>query len=168
RRAIAAETANHRFVAPDNGVLSFLPPDARFVALPVPRDAAPTFHGRDVFAPAVAALASGNRLDQLGEAIKQPQRSPLPTARSEGHHAIGEPGARSKLRQLNQLENHFALTLGFDTAQRAIGEVQRPRGGKQPLRPKLDFLCSEMHGKVGHWLVLRPLIGTGFTRGALP
>ena len=90
RRAIAAEAANHRFVAPDNGVLSFLPPDARFVALPVPRDAAPTFHGRDVFAPAVAALASGNRLDQLGEAIKQPQRSPLPTARSQGDGVIGE------------------------------------------------------------------------------
>ena len=90
RRAIAAETANHRFVAPDNGVLSFLPPDARFVALPVPLDAAPTFHGRDLFAPAVAALASGNRLDQLGEAIKQPQRSPLPTARSQGDGVIGE------------------------------------------------------------------------------
>jgi len=90
RRAIAAEAANHRFVAPDNGVLSFLPPDARFVALPVPLDAAPTFHGRDLFAPAVAALASGNRLDQLGEAIKQPQRSPLPTARSQGDGVIGE------------------------------------------------------------------------------
>jgi len=90
RRAIAAEAANHRFVAPDNGVLSFLPSDARFVALPVPRDAAPTFHGRDVFAPAVAALASGNRLDQLGEAIKQPQRSPLPTARSQSDGVIGE------------------------------------------------------------------------------
>ena len=90
RRAIAADAANHRFVAPDNGVLSFLPPDARFVALPVPLDAAPTFHGRDLFAPAVAALASGNRLDQLGEAIKQPQRSPLPTARSQGDGVIGE------------------------------------------------------------------------------
>src|SRR5712664_2852046 len=55
RRALAAEAAGlHRFLAPDNGLLSFLPPDARFVVLPVPRDAAPTFHGRDVFAPAVA------------------------------------------------------------------------------------------------------------------
>src|SRR5438477_619990 len=136
RRAIAAEAANHRFVAPDNGVLSFLPRDARFVALPVPRAAAPTFHGRDVFAPAMAALASGNRLDQLGEAIKQPQRSPLPTARSQGDGVIGE--------------------------------VHRPRGGKQPLRPKLDFVSREMHGAVGHRLVLRPPIETGFTPGALP
>src|SRR5262249_19905185 len=33
RRAMAAEHAGHRFLAPDNGVLSFLPSDARFVAL---------------------------------------------------------------------------------------------------------------------------------------
>ncbi|HLQ68938.1 MAG TPA: SAM-dependent chlorinase/fluorinase [Gemmatimonadales bacterium] len=90
RRALAAETGAHRFLAPDNGLLSFLSLDARFVALPVPRDAAPTFHGRDVFAPAVAALASGKRLDQVGESIKQPLRSPLPTPRSQGDGVIGE------------------------------------------------------------------------------
>jgi len=91
RRALAAEAAGlQRFLAPDNGLLSFLPPDARFVVLPVPRDAAPTFHGRDVFAPAVAALALGKRLDQVGESIKQPHRSPLPTARAQGDGVIGE------------------------------------------------------------------------------
>src|SRR5712691_8109694 len=92
RRALASEAAGggHRFLAPDNGLLSFLPPDARFVALPVPRDAAPTFHGRDVFAPVVAALASGNRLDQVGASIQQPHRSPLPTARAQGDGVIGE------------------------------------------------------------------------------
>ncbi len=90
RRALAAEAAGHQFLAPDNGLLSFLPPDARFVALPVPRDAAPTFHGRDLFAPAAAALASGNRLDQVGESIQQPHRSPLPTARAQGDGVIGE------------------------------------------------------------------------------
>src|SRR5690349_364733 len=36
RRALAAEAAGHYFVAPDNGVLSPLPADARYVALPVP------------------------------------------------------------------------------------------------------------------------------------
>src|SRR3989442_2699282 len=88
RRALAAEAGGHRFLAPDNGLLSFLPPDARFVALPVPRDAAPTFHGRDVFAPAVAALASGKRLEQVGETIKQPHRSPLSTAQPQGAGAV--------------------------------------------------------------------------------
>src|SRR5437867_2927878 len=36
RRALAAEAAGHYFVAPDNGVLSPLPADARFLELPVP------------------------------------------------------------------------------------------------------------------------------------
>src|ERR671924_445985 len=90
RRAIAAEAGQHRFVAPDNGILSFLPSDARFVALPVPRAAAPTFHGRDVFAPAAAALASGTRVDQLGETIQQPHRSPLPKPRAESDGVVGE------------------------------------------------------------------------------
>src|SRR2546422_1914897 len=51
RRVLAASTAGHFFVAPDNGLLSFLPADAHFVGLPVPEDAAPTFPARDVFAP---------------------------------------------------------------------------------------------------------------------
>ena len=83
RRALAAECAGHRFVAPDNGVLSGLPLEARFVSLPPP--VAPgisaTFHGRDVFAPAAARLAGGGgaRLEDLGSAIADPIRSPLPT-----------------------------------------------------------------------------------------
>ncbi len=41
RRVLAASTAGHFFVAPDNGLLSFLPADAHFVGLPIPVDAAP-------------------------------------------------------------------------------------------------------------------------------
>ena len=62
RRALAAEAAGHYFVAPDNGVLSPLPADARFFELPVPPGAAPSFHGRDLFAPAAAELATGTAL----------------------------------------------------------------------------------------------------------
>jgi S-adenosylmethionine hydrolase len=90
RRALAADWVGHRFVAPDNGLLSFLPAEARFVALPVPSDAAPTFHGRDVFAPAAAALATNAPLDSLGAIITDPQRTPVPEPRSEGRELIGE------------------------------------------------------------------------------
>jgi hypothetical protein len=90
RRALAAEATGHRFVAPDNGLLSFLPSGARFVSLPIPADAAPTFHGRDVFAPAAAALASGARLEDLGSPITDAYRSPLPTPRGDGIGVVGE------------------------------------------------------------------------------
>jgi S-adenosylmethionine hydrolase len=90
RRALAAAARGHGFVAPDNGLLSFLPADAQFVSLPVPSTAAPTFHGRDVFAPAAAALAIGARLDGLGSAITDPIRSPLRTPHHDGTTVVGE------------------------------------------------------------------------------
>ncbi len=90
RRALAAQAAGHCFAAPDNGLLSPLPPDARFVVLPVPDAAAPTFHGRDVFAPAAARLATGVPLDQLGRPITDPYRSLLPAPRFDGIGWTGE------------------------------------------------------------------------------
>jgi S-adenosyl-L-methionine hydrolase (adenosine-forming) len=90
RRALAAAAGGHYFVAPDNGLLSFLPADARFVSLPIPADAAPTFHARDVFAPAAGQLALGAALTHLGQAIADPLRAPLPAPRAEGLVAIGE------------------------------------------------------------------------------
>ena len=90
RRAIAAERDGHRFVAPDNGLLSFLPPDGRFVSLPVPDSAAATFHGRDVFAPAAARLATGAALGDLGESITDPCSAPLPSPRHDHLAVIGE------------------------------------------------------------------------------
>jgi S-adenosylmethionine hydrolase len=90
RRALAAEHEGHRFVAPDNGLLSFLPKDARYVSLPVPASAAATFHGRDVFAPAAARLASGAALADLGEPITDPCFTPLPVAKHDHLTVIGE------------------------------------------------------------------------------
>src|SRR5215207_10430805 len=52
RQAIAVLSEGRFLVGPDNGVLSpaLLIPGAHVVALEVPVEAAPTFHGRDVFA----------------------------------------------------------------------------------------------------------------------
>ena len=75
RRAIALEVGRIRCVAPDNGLISYLWDEAgsfrSAVALDIPLDAAPTFHGRDVFAPAAAQLA-GDRLEAAGEPIDDP------------------------------------------------------------------------------------------------
>ena len=90
RRAIGAESNGHRFLAPDNGLLSFLPHGGRFFSLPIPPRAAPTFHGRDVFAPAAAALANGTWLAELGAPITDPYLSPLPSPHHDGTAVIGE------------------------------------------------------------------------------
>jgi hypothetical protein len=90
RRALAAEASGHRFVAPDNGLLASLPTDARFVSLRIPPGAAPTFHGRDVFAPAAAALAMGTALAGLGAGVSDPRHAPRTTPRVEGGVVTGE------------------------------------------------------------------------------
>src|SRR5689334_6571207 len=61
RAALAFAARGHLFVGPDNGLFSSVFPDAalEIVSLPIPPGAAPTFHGRDLFAPAAGALASG-------------------------------------------------------------------------------------------------------------
>jgi hypothetical protein len=90
RRAIAAEAGGHYFVAPDNGLLSPLPRDARFVELPVPEHAAPTFHARDVFAPVAAQLTNGTALTHLGQVIHDPERVAIAGPRRDGAVWVGE------------------------------------------------------------------------------
>jgi S-adenosylmethionine hydrolase len=93
RAAMAVESDGRLLVGPDNGVLSpaLLHPGARCVALAVPPDASPTFHGRDVFAPAAAALARGRAVDSLGTPFAGPivRRTPEPR-RIESGHIAGE------------------------------------------------------------------------------
>ena len=90
RRVLAASTGGHFFVAPDNGLLSFLPAEAQCVALPIPASAAPTFQGRDVFAPVAGQLALGAPLSHVGQPVTDPYRTPLPTPRHDGTVVIGE------------------------------------------------------------------------------
>jgi S-adenosylmethionine hydrolase len=88
RAALAVASEGRFLVGPDNGVLSpaLLNAGARCVALEVPASAAPTFHGRDVFAPAAAELAQGIALDALGEPCMDPEirRTPEATRRQDG------------------------------------------------------------------------------------
>jgi hypothetical protein len=83
-------------VAPDNGVLSFLPDDEiigirrienpDFMLHPVSR----TFHGRDVFAPAAAHLAAGVPPETFGPLVVNLQRLPIPTAAGGPDEVRGE------------------------------------------------------------------------------
>ena len=90
RRPICVETPREILVGPDNGLLSLAaaaaPPvrvyhlkEGRF--FPAPRSA--TFHGRDVFAPVAAALASGTRPADLGPEITDMHRLRVPEPQRE-------------------------------------------------------------------------------------
>jgi S-adenosylmethionine hydrolase len=62
--------------------------DALTVNLAVPQNAASTFHGRDVFAPAAARLALGAALESLGERYDSPVVRRTPEARRAGDGRI--------------------------------------------------------------------------------
>lgn len=75
RALLVAEDAGHVFLGPDNGLLSgALSTAARVHELDVARFARPgashTFHGRDVLAPAAAAIVSGLAPDRAGHAVR--------------------------------------------------------------------------------------------------
>lgn len=80
RRPIAVQTERATYVAPDNGLLSLaLAADPARLAVHLsesryhlPQISA-TFHGRDIFAPAAAHLASGVDPYQMGDAIALPE-----------------------------------------------------------------------------------------------
>ena len=88
RAALAIASGGRFLVGPDSGVLSpaLLAPGASVVRLPVPSAAAPTFHGRDVFAPAAARLAIDGRLHDLGDPFGDAvvQRTPEPHRAPDG------------------------------------------------------------------------------------
>lgn len=91
RRALAVQAGGHRFVGPDNGLLSRVleVPNAQVVSLVTPPGASPTFHGRDLFAPAAARLAKGTALADLGAAVSDAVQLPRPPLVREGADLAG-------------------------------------------------------------------------------
>lgn len=102
RRPMAARIGEHLFVAPDNGVLTACLDRAKdegwvteCVELNRPEywlDAVTnTFHGRDLFSPVAAHLATGIPLSDLGSPIDDPIRIPLwGSTQSEDGSVTGE------------------------------------------------------------------------------
>jgi hypothetical protein len=93
RGAIAIKTKDQFFVGPDNGLFGNIlrGNEVEAVQLTTPEDASPTFHGRDLFAPAAAALACGKPLASLGERYSAiPRRLSGTVPHYEGKVVIGE------------------------------------------------------------------------------
>lgn len=80
RRPIAFRTQSGSFVGPDNGVFSYVMAQESVEAMVeladlryhLPGKRSYTFHGRDVFAPAAAYLATGVPMSALGPSVSDP------------------------------------------------------------------------------------------------
>jgi hypothetical protein len=90
RRIIAVKSARYRFLAPDNGLLSWtLQAEGAYRAVSVENcriflpAVSATFHGRDIFAPCAAYWAGGGSMAGLGPRVGSLRRLPLPCARRQ-------------------------------------------------------------------------------------
>ena len=96
RRAVVVDNGRHLFVGPDNGVFSLVAPRPAGAWAIESSDftrgqMSSTFHGRDVFAPAAAALAAGARPEDAGSPVELVPllpagggRADTPTVREDG------------------------------------------------------------------------------------
>ena len=83
RRILYARTKRHQYLAPDNGLLSWIPdPVIEWRSVENKKlflkAVSSTFHGRDIFAPVGARLSRGLKSASLGPAIKDPVRLEFP------------------------------------------------------------------------------------------
>ena len=97
RLPIAVAYDGYTFIAPDNGILTYLlsgSEDYQAHALTNPQYQLPaassTFHGRDIFAPAAAHAASGVDIAQFGESLVSLVTLPRPTLTIAEGEIIGE------------------------------------------------------------------------------
>lgn len=101
RRAIAAQLGDHFFVGPDNGLITLLldksecdHQQVELVNLDKPRfwlpEVSKTFHGRDIFVPVAAHLATGVSLDQMGSPINDPIRLDIPKPARTSNGWLGQ------------------------------------------------------------------------------
>lgn len=102
RQALAVKSEERVLIGPDNGVLSpaLLVAGARAVTLTVPPNASPTFHGRDVFAPAAARIALGTPVDGLGPSADTPVVRRTPEA-----HRLDDDSIQGQIISIDRYGN---------------------------------------------------------------
>jgi len=104
RRILWARTARHQFLAPDNGLLSWVQEpfiEVRSVEnrrLWLPQVSA-TFHGRDIFAPVAGRLGAGLKPRELGPQAADFQRLPFPEP------SLDRRGVRGSILMIDRFGN---------------------------------------------------------------
>lgn len=101
RRVLAFEALGSVFLAPDNGLIGLVL-DRRQVRRAISvrnrryflSEVSSTFHGRDIFAPVAARIATGLALDSLGREVDSYCRQTLPRVRRRRLGEHGRKGAR--------------------------------------------------------------------------
>ncbi len=97
RKILYAEAGGWRFIAPDNGLLSWVLNQEQLGLLldishpaSIPPPASPTFHGRDIMAPVAGRILGGENPAQFGQPIDRYEEIPFPVVDKTGAMWSGE------------------------------------------------------------------------------
>lgn len=97
RGIVWARTENHQFIAPDNGLISWVEQkerliEARFISNSslFMENISSTFHGRDIMAPVAAAIAKGLPEKKIGPLFPAYRRFPFPAPVKAGNSITGQ------------------------------------------------------------------------------
>lgn len=128
RQAILAKSKDYYFIAPDNGLLTYVTNRIEKVVsltnndyfLP---DKSHTFHARDIFAPAAAHLSKGVAMEEFGQPVEKimelPQLSP----------EVGKDVVRGRVIHIDRFGN-------------LVTNINR-----EVLKNKFDWVCLEIKGQ---------------------
>ncbi len=168
RRPILVSTSTQHFFAPDNGLLSDVlaeEPDAEIRELTAQKyflaALGPTFHGRDLFAPAAAWLTQGEPLDAFGPRITDAVRFEIRRPVMDKGRLIGEVRhidrfgnlitniGHAELRDLTDMDNWLGVQVKVGKA--TVTGLQRCYADAKPKKPaalvnsdgRLELFCKQ-------------------------
>ncbi len=131
RRPLLAESEGSYFMAPDNGVLSFLfdrKPACTVRAITSQKhmrsEVSHTFHGRDIFAPAAAWLSRGVKPEQLGSVVTDYTRLNIPQLLMSEHGIRGEVIHVDRFGNLITNVQQIHLEPLLETGRALIAEIK--------------------------------------------
>ena len=150
RDIVCVETENFFFLAPDNGLLSFIIQDERPKSVHrVTNDKyflpslSSTFHGRDVFAPVAAHLSLGVKPQQLGIEINRLEQLEIPSPTYKNGRIEGQ------VISVDRFGNLISNITRLHIEQRLKCQIQDPgRGaGVRSKKQEVGSMKQEGRGK---------------------
>lgn len=139
RRILALRSADHVFLAPDNGLLGFAigqadeiveVTNAELFRHPV----SDTFHGRDIFAPVAARLSLGMALAELGPPAQEPMILDLPSP------MFGECAVSGQVVYVDRFGNLVTNITRAD-CEKALGEDYASRATVAVADQEITGIC---------------------------
>ncbi len=168
RRPIAIAAGDWYFVGPDNGLFSYVfveQPVHSVVTLSQPAyhlaRVSSTFHGRDIFTPVAAHIASGVALSELGASVDPMtlQRLDLGLATRQGNEVLdarilhvdnfGNLVTNISLHLVPDLFSSSQIKATFADQKEGISEVRRFFSDSTQSQDKQPFIFGDSSGYVG-------------------